>query len=600
MSSLIDQVSAEGGIQSLTREQLPALADEIRDFLIHSVCRTGGHLGVNTGIVEVTIAMHYVFDSPKDKFVWDVGHQVYVHKILTGRAHTLKTMRQDGGSPGFPAKDESEHDLMDVSHGGTSLSVASGIALANKIKGTDGYPIAIIGDSALGEGLALEALNQIGYDKPKMLMIVNDNGWGITENKTALKAHLASKTEMMSNQDGLFEAMGLKYVGPVDGHDLDALIDVLEEVKDEPGPVALHVKTEKGRGVPFPTDDITKYHFCFPLNTETGKPITEDIGTEEGVFYKPLSSFNAALVGAKIKEIAESDDDIALITPATMGASETLGAFNAVPDRAFDVGMAEQHALTLGVGLSLQGMKPIISYQSTFFQRAYDQLVHDACVNNVPLLIILARSGLAGLDHATHHAVLDLSYLSCVPNLEIYFPPDHKSFNALLEDKARNWVSGPTILMNPYGTLEMIEPSDEELQSMVDNLYNADNVGVILTTAGFLKSALKVQAKLQEAGAKWAVLNVTKIAPLDQDLFAKLFGQYDRFVTMEENVSRGGMGSSVLEIANDMGKPIEALRITLGDKFVDHGTRPYLHAQCDIGADNVVAKVKAKWPDLKS
>jgi 1-deoxy-D-xylulose-5-phosphate synthase len=600
MSSLIKRITSDSGIKMFAPSELPILANEIREFIIQSVCRTGGHLGVNTGIVELTVALHYVFNSPKDKFMWDVGHQVYVHKILTGRADTMESMRQDGGTPGFPAKDESEHDLLDVSHGGTSLSVAAGIALANRIKNIDGLPIAIIGDSALGEGMALEALNQIGFEKPRMLIVVNDNGWGITENRTAIKEHLASKLEMMSNKDAFFESLGLEYIGPVDGHDLASLINVLEDVKHKTGPIVLHVKTEKGRGLPFPTDDITKYHFCFPLDMETGDPISEETGSEKNIFYKPVSTFNASMVGNKIQEIAEKDKNIAVITPATMGASETLNAFNAIPERAFDVGMAEQHALTLGVGLSLQGMKPIISYQSTFFQRAYDQLVHDACVNSVPLLIILARSGLAGLDHSTHHAILDLSYLTCVPNLEIYFPPNHNSFNKLLEQKTTTWVKKPTILMNPYGTIEMLEPTEQEMQDLSDHLYDSNNVGVIMTTAGFLKSALRVKENFKKEGVNWAVINITKIHPLDQKLFEKLFKTYDRIVTMEENVNRGGLGGSILELANDMTKHIDVVRITLGEQFVDHGTRPYLYEKYGITVNEIVEKIKFRWPKLVS
>ena len=270
MNKLLNRITSNNGIKNFSNDELISLSNEIREFIINSVCRTGGHLGVNTGIIEISVALHYVFDSPKDKFIWDVGHQVYVHKILTGRAHTLATMRQDGGSPGFPDRNESEHDLLDMSHGGTSLSLAAGISLSNSIKGIKNYSIAIIGDSALGEGMALEALNQIGYEKPNIIIIINDNGWGITENKTALKTHLASKTYDIKDSDPFFESLGFKYFGPVNGHDINSLIDVLNSTKDLTGPIIIHTKTKKGNGLSFPDDNICQHHFCFPLDLNTG------------------------------------------------------------------------------------------------------------------------------------------------------------------------------------------------------------------------------------------------------------------------------------------------------------------------------------------
>ena len=276
MDRLIDKLDSYEKIKELSSKELFDLADEIRDFLKESICRTGGHLGVNTGVVELTLALHFVFDSLYDKFIWDVGHNVYVHKILTGRADLLYTLRQDEGSPGFPAKDESEHDVLDTSHGGTSLSVASGIAISNRIQNKGGLPIAIIGDSALGEGMALEALNHIGYEKPNMLIIVNDNGWGITENKTAIKSYLSQRSDNPEISEGFFTSLGFDYKGPIDGHDLDCLIRELKEIKQNPnGPMVLHVKTQKGNGLDFPKDEITNHHFCFPLD-KTGSPITED------------------------------------------------------------------------------------------------------------------------------------------------------------------------------------------------------------------------------------------------------------------------------------------------------------------------------------
>jgi 1-deoxy-D-xylulose-5-phosphate synthase len=601
MRRFIDRINTYEEIKDFSDEELIQLADEIREFLKESICRTGGHLGVNTGVVELTIALHYVFDSLKDKFIWDVGHNVYVHKILTGRADLLHTLRQDEGSPGFPTKNESDHDVLDTSHGGTSLSIAAGIAISNRIQNVKGLPIAIIGDSALGEGMALEALNHIGYEKPDMLVIVNDNGWGITENETAIKSYLGERKIGSELSEGFFTSLGFSYNGPVDGHDLDCLVNNLNEIKQnhKGGPIILHVKTQKGNGLDFPKDEITNHHFCFPLD-KSGNPITEDIGSEEGIFYKPLSPFNAGLVGKKIDQLIQDDPKMVLITPATQGASETLTAFNSAPNRSFDVGMAEQHALTLGVGFSLQGMKPVISYQSTFFQRSYDQLVHDVCVNNIPILIILARSGLAGLDHMTHHATLDLSYLTCIPNLEILFPPNHEEFNSMLEEKLEKWVSGPTIMMNPYGTIEMLETDQKVYQKSLDTIFDESNDGIIITTGGFFKKGIELREQFKKLGSDWGIKNLTKIAPISHSEIIELLDRYNSIIVLEENVSRGGLGSSILEIANDYDYDIKMLRINLGKAFTDHGTREYLHSTLEIDIPNIIKKAKLKWPHLIS
>jgi len=595
----LEHIQSPDDVKKLSLEQLEILAKETRDYLIKSVARTGGHIGVNCGIVELTIALHYVFDSPNNRFIWDVGHQVYVHKMLTGRLDTLISMRQDGGSPGFPCRSEGEHDPLDISHGGTSLSVALGIALANRLQGKQDMPVAVIGDCALGEGMAMEALNQIGYEKPKMLIVVNDNGWGITSNDTALRKYLGS---LNVGDDGLnesfFTALGLQYVGPRDGHDIKSMVGAMQKLKNTNGPVVLHVKTVKGLGLPYAAEDITHYHFSFPINVETGAPITEDKGTEKNVFYKPLSLFNASLIGKKIEELAVSDPKVVTITPATIGAAELLGVFRKVPDRTFDVGMAEQHALTLGVGLALEDMKPLVVFQSTFFQRSFDQLVHDVCANDVPLIIILARSGLAGLDHTTHHAPFDLSYLRCVPNLEIYFPRDHKSFNELLEEKVENWVMHPTVLLFPYGTLEMLEPNEEELTILAEDPFSPTNKGIILTTTGRLKSALAIKKELKKKNVEWGILNITRLKPLDEELFGRIMERYARILTMEENVKYGGFGSSVLEFASERRYKPDVVRITLGDMFPEHGTRPYLYKKYGIDEESIIRQMVDRWPNV--
>ncbi len=595
----IEKIKSPENIKALNIKELNILAKEIRNFIIKSQSRTGGHVGANTGVVELTIAIHYVFNSPRDPFFWDVGHQVYTHKILTGRANCLDSMRQDGGSPGFPCKSESEHDILDVSHGGTSLSLALGVALANRLQKIDNTPVAIIGDCAIGEGMAFEALNEIGYEKPKMLIILNDNGWGITSNDTAIREYLENLQPGKGDMDTFFSALGIKYVGPIDGHDLEILVNKLNEVKSIVGPVVLHVKTIKGYGLPYAKESPTKYHFSFPFNVETGEPITEAEGTEPNIFYKPLSPFNAVFIGKQIEKLAQENKKVVVITPATIGAGEIGGVFKNVPDRAFDVGMAEQHAMTLAIGMSLGGMKPIVVFQSTFFQRAFDQLVHDACINDIPVMIILARSGLAGLDHATHHAILDLSYLGCVPNLEIHFPADHEAFNKMLDEYVKKGVKHPTIMLFPYGTLQMVEANEKEKLLMNEDPYVKQNDGIILTTAGRLKSALAIKKSLRNQGSEWGLMNISKLKPLDEILFLKILKRYERIVTMEENVKAGGFGSAVLEFASDHSFKPNVLRITLGNLFVEHGTRPFLYKKYNVNEISVIKSMKERWPDLK-
>ena len=503
---MLEKINGPNDLKGLGMDQLRELADEVRTYLIDAQARTGGHVGPNLGVVELTVALHYVFDSPHDKIIWDVGHQCYVHKMLTGRLDAMTTMRQDGGSPGFPARDESPHDVLDTSHGGTSLSVALGLALANRHNGSHDLPVAVIGDGALVEGMAQEALNQIGNEKVRMLIVLNDNGRAIDANIGAIPNYLGRLRVGESVHDTMFTSLGIQYVGPIDGHDLNALVLELQALKDLDCPTVLHIKTRKGKGLPYVYESPIRLHFSFPFDKETGELILEP--KEPNIFYKPKSKFNAVMIGNKIAEITKADSEVVIITPATRGALELHKCFNEVPDRCFDVGMAEQHAVTLAAGLVLGGMKPIVCFQATFFQRAFDQLAHDVCANNLPVLFILARSGLAGLDHATHHSPLDLSYLSCIPNLKILFPVDHVEFEAMLEKTVKNWIDGPTMLLFPYGTVAEVEPTDEERKLLSEDILDPKNAGIFLSTAGRIKGALALKKTLAGQGIDFAVLNV--------------------------------------------------------------------------------------------
>jgi len=589
----LEKIKSPEDLKCLSLDELQKLAGEAREYLIDSISRTGGHIGPNLGVVELTIALHYVFDSPRDKIIWDVGHQCYIHKMLTGRLDDLKTMRQNRGLAGFPSRDESLHDVLDSSHGGTSLSVASGIALANRQNNINHIPIAVIGDGALVEGMAQEAINHIGNEKLRMCIVLNDNGRAIDENIGAIPNHLNKLKGVSRFCGNIFTKLGIKYIGPLNGHDLPSLVKTFKKSEHITHPTLIHIKTEKGKGLDYAKKNPVHLHFSFPFNKATGETIKES--KEPGIYYKPESKFNAELIGDKITEIAKRDKKITIITPATRGAIGLHRCFNEIPDQCFDVGMAEQHAISLAAGLAVGGMKPIVCFQSTFFQRSFDQLIHEVCVNKLPVLIILARSGLAGLDHATHHAPLDISYLSCIPNLRIFFPLDHSAFGDSLDEIAKSWISRPTVLLFPYGTIDTIEPDTEEQAILGEDIFDQKNIGIMLSTAGRVKSALKVKRILKDQGMDFAILNVTQLKPLDSMLFGKILDRYDKVVTMEENVARGGFGSMVCEFASDNGYKPDIFRVSLGNIFVEHGRRPYLYRKYGSDELSIAEKIKKQW-----
>jgi 1-deoxy-D-xylulose-5-phosphate synthase len=593
---MLQDIQGPSDLKGLDADQLKELADEIRAHLIASQARTGGHIGPNLGVVELTLALHYVFDSPNDQILWDVGHQVYVHKMLTGRLDSLKTMRQDGGSPGFPCRAEGPHDLIDSSHGGETLSLALGLAISSKLRGTRRMPIAVIGDGALPEGVAQEALNQIGDEQVRMLIVLNDNDRSIDASIGAIHNYLTRLRPGGDVPETLFSSLGIDYVGPIDGHDLDVLVPALQGLQEIDRPTILHVKTEKGRGLPYAADNAIHMHFSFPFDPETGEVVTQP--NEPGIFYKPSSPFNTATLGGKICELVKGDPDLVVISPATRGALELHQVFREVPDRCFDVSMAEQHAVALAAGLAGGGMKPMVCFQSTFFQRSFDQLVHDVCANELPVLFLLARSGLAGLDHSTHHSPLDLSYLRCVPNLRILFPTDHSEFQSMLESMVEPWVAGPTALLLPYGTVEEVEPSDEERALLTEDAFAGDNRAMVLASAGRIRGALGLKRALAARGIGLGVLPVVSIKPLDEELMSRVFDRYDRVVTMEENVADGGLGGAVCEFAADHGFRPDIIRVTLGDRFVEHGTRRYLYERYRMDEPSILARMEDRWPDL--
>ncbi|MFC2075726.1 1-deoxy-D-xylulose-5-phosphate synthase [candidate division KSB1 bacterium] len=589
---LLSRINSPDDLKKLTIEEVEELVPEVRDFLIESLSKTGGHLGPNLGVVELTIALHYVFNSPENMIIWDVSHQCYIHKILTGRKEHMLTLRKNDGMPGFTAREESEHDLVDVSHGGTSLSIAMGLAMANRFKGRSALPIAVIGDGSLVEGLAAEALNHIGSETVPMLIVLNDNGRAIDANVGALHNYLST----LKNKDDetYFKSLGIDYHGPYDGHDVVGLIKTLRDNKDIQSPTVIHIKTEKGRGLSYTKESPVHLHHSFPFVIETG----EAVQTNPDYYWeKPRFPNIAVHAGKALVEMMDKDKNVVLITPATRYATETYECFAKFPNRCIDVGMAEQHAVTLAAGLAAAGMKPVLCFQSTFFQRSFDSLVHDVCCNNLPVLFLLARSGLAGLDHTTHHSTLDISYLRGVPNLKISYPTSHHDLGEIIKERITS-LDGPTVILFPYGNLGELEPQDEADFEYINRDCEGQAEGTILFLGNRLQTAIKLKKLLDSEGVKFCLKNVVEIKPLNEALLKGVFENSGRVITLEENALQGGFGSAVLEFACDRGYKNDIMRVGLPDRLIEHGTRAHLYPKLSIDEQSVLGRMKQRWPEL--
>jgi 1-deoxy-D-xylulose-5-phosphate synthase len=443
-----ENITSPAELKKLDRSELPSFADQVRRFLISSISQTGGHIGSNLCTVDLTIALHYVFNSPSDKFIWDTGHQGYTHKIITGRAHMFPTLNTYGGMNRFVTRQESEHDTIEASHAGTSLSVALGIALAKKLKNDQDYAIAIIGDGALCEGIALEGLNHAAVEKGiKLIIVLNDNGYAISPGFGALHNYLQTRKVGSKDKETLFTSLGLNYIGPIDGHNIDQMIRAFEQAKRSAQVPLVHVKTIKGYGLRAADEHPYRLHFSFPFDPSTGKP-------KEGFTSVGYQDIAARVIGEEM----ERENKIVCITPSTLYATGLQEVFNRFPDRCFDPGMEEQHAMTMTLGFGLEGFLPIIFYQSTFMQRAFDQLIHDVCFMNFPVLILTVRTGFAGYDNPTHHGIYDFAYLRGLPNLRILYPKDCFELERMVRDNLRS-LSTPTIIGMPYGTADAFDES---------------------------------------------------------------------------------------------------------------------------------------------
>ena len=611
MYELLEKISNPPDVRALERKQLAELARELRDYLIHSVANTGGHLSSNLGTVELTVALHYVFNTPHDRLVWDVGHQTYAHKILTGRRERMSTLRQYGGVAGFPRRIESEYDTFGTAHSSTSISAALGMAVAARMKGEDRRVVAIIGDGAMTAGMAFEALNNAGAMDANLLVVLNDNDMSISENVGALNNYLAKlmsgrfyaaawKTSEkvlgvvppmlelakraeehvkgMVTPGTLFEEFGFNYIGPIDGHNLDVLLSTLSNLKKLEGPQFLHIVTRKGKGYEPAEKDPILYHGVTKFDPDAG--ITPKSGG------KPTYT---QIFGDWLCDTAALDSRLIAITPAMREGSGLVRFSQEYPDRYFDVGIAEQHALTFAAGLACEGLKPVVAIYSTFLQRAYDQLIHDICIQNLPILFGIDRAGLVGADGPTHAGSFDLTYLRCLPNMVVMAPSDENECRQMLHTGFQ--IDGPAAVRYPRGSGPGV-PVQKDLTALPIGKGEVRRRGqrvAILSFGALLKPCVEAAEKLDAT-----VANMRFVKPLDEELIRELAISHEWLVTVEENTILGGAGSAVLEALEDKGIQKKVLQLGLPDRFVDHGDPARLLKECGLDAEGIHASIAIK------
>lgn len=622
MSQILEQIENPGQLKRLSIPQLERLAMELRALMIETVSQTGGHLAPSLGTVDLTLALYSVFDAAKDTVVWDVGHQAYAHKILTGRRDQFGTLRQKGGITGFPKRAESSYDAFGTGHASTSISAALGMAIARDLNGAHNHVLAVIGDGALTGGEAFEALNHAGDMGKNFIVVLNDNEMSIDRNVGAMSEYLSRirvapqynrakkdlegllksipkigdtvlKTAGYIKEGvravlvpgGLFEEMGFNYVGPIDGHNIRLMQEVFTQVAQLEGPVLVHVRTKKGKGYLPAEIEPDKFHGVGPFNAVTGKAAPK---AEQPPSYTQVFS-EALLV------LAAENPDILAVT-AAMPSGTGLKAFGEqYPTRFFDVGIAEEHAVTLAAGLAAAGKRPVVALYSTFAQRGYDQMVHDVCLQNLPVVFCLDRAGLVGADGPTHHGVFDLSYLRHIPNMTVMAPKDENELRQMLCTALQ--LSGPAAIRYPRGAGLGVEMDSEFTPLPVGQAEVLTHHGSIalLAVGSMVDNASKAAIELAGEGIETTVVNMRFVKPLDTTLLRSLAGEMDAVVTIEENVLAGGFGSAVAEFFADEEIQRPLLRIGIGDEFIEQGTRDELWELCGLQPEQIAEKVKKFW-----
>lgn len=611
MYELLKSVATPHDLRLLERSQLPRLADELRAYLIDSVSQTGGHLSSNLGTVELTIALHYVFDTPQDRLVWDVGHQTYGHKILTGRREAMKNLRMWQGISGFPQRAESEYDAFGTAHSSTSISAALGMAVAAKLKGEPRRAVAIIGDGAMTAGMAFEAMNNAGDMDVDLLVILNDNDMSISPPVGALNKYLAKlmsgrfyaaakglgekvlgdlarraeeHVKGMVTPGTMFEEFGFNYIGPIDGHDLDALIPTLHNIKRLKGPQFLHVVTRKGQGYKLAEADPILYHGVSKFDHKSGIS-TGKAGDKSG--FKPSYT---QVFGDWLCDMAEKDKRLVAITPAMREGSGMVKYAAQYPERYFDVGIAEQHAVTFAAGIACEGHKPVVAIYSTFLQRGYDQLIHDVQIQNLPIIFALDRGGLVGADGATHNGSFDLSYLRCLPNMTVMTPSDENECRQMLYTAYQ--MNSPVAVRYPRGTGPGVAVQKEMTALPVGRgeVRRQGKGGVAILAFGSMVAPALAAAEEFDA----TVANMRFVKPLDTDLLRELAAQHSLLVTIEENVIMGGAGSAVLESLQQQGCMVPVLQLGLPDRFIEQGDPAVQLASIGLDAKGIAASIRGR------
>ncbi|MCB5190341.1 1-deoxy-D-xylulose-5-phosphate synthase [Methylobacillus arboreus] len=611
MYELLESINSPEQLRKLDRRELHTLAEQLRGFLVNSVAQTGGHLSSNLGVVELTIALHYVFSTPEDRIVWDVGHQTYPHKILTGRREAMSSLRKPGGIAGFPRRDESIYDTFGTGHSSTSISAALGMAIAAQKTGSDRHSIAIIGDGAMTAGMAFEALNNAGAMDANLLVILNDNDMSISPNVGALTNYLAKllsgplyttmrrsgekmlgvvppvrefakraeeHVKGMVTPGTLFEEFGFNYIGPIDGHDIDVLIATLGNIRELKGPQFLHIATQKGHGYQPAEDNPGKYHGVGKFDPSNGCSIAQ---AGKKTYTQVFSDW--------LVDMAKQDKRLIGITPAMCDGSGLNAFAEQFPDRFYDVGIAEQHALTFAAGMACDGLKPVVAIYSTFLQRAYDQFIHDIALQNLPVMFAIDRAGLVGADGPTHAGSFDLSYLRCIPNIVIMTPSDENECRQMLYTAYQH--NGPSAVRYPRGggpgaaissTMQALEIGKGEIRRQGSKI-------AILAFGSMLTPTLEAGEKL---GA--TVANMRFVKPLDKALVKNLASTHELIVTIEENAIMGGAGAAVMEALQASGLETPVLCLGLPDAFIEHGVHETMLAECGLNASGIAAAIEKR------
>jgi 1-deoxy-D-xylulose-5-phosphate synthase len=623
---LLQSINSPADLKKLNKGQLPELCDELRQYIIDVVSVHGGHFGASLGVVELTVALHFVFNTPYDQLVWDVGHQAYGHKILTGRRDNFPTNRKYKGLSGFPKRTESEYDTFGVGHSSTSISAALGMAMASHYKGeTQRQHVAIIGDGAMTAGMAFEAMNHAGIEKSNVLIILNDNCMSIDPNVGALKEYLtdittsqtynkirddfwkalgklpvgkhftrqmASKFEaslkgMVSKSSNLFEALKLRYFGPIDGHNITKLVDTLKDLKDISGPKLLHIKTVKGKGYGVAEKEQTKWHAPGLFDKITGEIYKKKFDIPQPPKYQDV-------FGRTIIELAEQNNKIMGVTPAMPSGSSLKYMMEKMPDRAFDVGICEQHAVTLSAGLATQGMKVFCNIYSTFMQRAYDQVIHDVAIQNLPVVFCLDRAGLVGEDGPTHHGAYDIAYMRCIPNMVVSAPMNESELRNLMYTSQLESTGSPFVIRYPRGEGVKAEWKTEMKEIQIGKgrkLKDGENIAILSFghPGNFAASAIR---DVKAEGINPAHYDMRFVKPLDEEMLHEVFSKYNKIITVEDGTIIGGFGSAVLEFmaANTYAATVKMLGIP--DKIIEHGSPKELYNEVGIDANHIADVIR--------